>query len=496
MPDISRESDEQIDERRATTETDRPVPQGQRDQMRALPSVDRLTRMASARVDREGGEVSRPALLKAVRRTIEQARTQVLAGHGAPSAQALTETVLDELAHDAQPNLRSVINATGVIINTNLGRAPLSLAAIKALQAVAHGYSNLEFDLAAGSRGSRHAHVRDLLRELTGAEDALVVNNNAAAVLVVLSAIAAGREVIVSRGELVEIGGGFRIPDVLRQSGARLVEVGTTNRTRAADFAAAMGETTAALLSVHPSNFRVIGFTESPDLAQLATLARAAGLPLIHDLGSGALLRSEQFGLAHEPMPQESIAAGADIVCFSGDKLLGGPQAGIIAGRTTYLSQIARHPLMRAVRMDKLTLAALEATLRAYSSGSALAEIPIWRMMSAPAVAMRQRTEGWVAALRSHGIRARAFEGESTVGGGSLPGETLPTWLCGIDCARPQGSGNNTPEAGTVAAQLRGQPVPVIVRVLRDEVLLDPRTVPPGDDADVVAALIRTMGAR
>jgi L-seryl-tRNA(Ser) seleniumtransferase len=392
--------------------------------------------------------------------------------------------------------LRPVINATGVIINTNLGRAPLSSAAVEAMAAVARDYSNLEYDLESGGRGSRQAHVRALLKELAGAEDALVVNNNAAALLVVLSALAAGREVIVSRGELVEIGGGFRVPDVMRQGGAKLVEVGTTNRTRLRDYEDAITPETAALLTVHPSNFRIVGFTESPDVAALAALAHARGLPLVHDLGSGALLPTEIWGLAHEPMVRESVASGVDIVCFSGDKLLGGPQAGIIAGRAALLERVARHPLMRAVRCDKLTLAALEVTLRQHRDGLAEREIPVWRCISLTLESIRERAARWAGTICGWGVRAHVEAGEATVGGGSLPGETLPTVLCTLDgsyLAVDSAGGVAPPPApfdvAALAARLRTGTPPVVARVSRGQLLLDPRTVLPGQDADLLLAL-------
>src|SRR5205085_6693327 len=325
-------------------------------------SIDEL--LQSAAGQRLISCYSRPRTLHAVRTAIAEARADIRNGALCPSSNDLLAVAEHMLELEQQPHLRPVINATGVIINTNLGRSPLSLKALQAVQEVAGGYSNLEYDLDAGERGSRHSHVTDLLRELTGAEDALVTNNNAAAVLLALSTLAIGREVIISRGQLVEIGGGFRVPDVMRQSGCILVEVGTTNRTRVSDYEAALSERSAVLLAVHPSNFVISGFTESTPVAALAELAHRHNLPVMDDLGSGCLLDSAQYGLAHEPMPQESLAAGADVVCFSGDKLLGGPQAGILLGRAEILAQIAKHPLMRAMRIDKMTLAALEATLR------------------------------------------------------------------------------------------------------------------------------------
>jgi len=462
-------------------------------------------------------------ITETARALVAEARAATLRADGravvAPTLAELVARAVARLRADAQPTLRPVINATGVIVNTNLGRSPLSHEALAQAVAVASGYSNLEYDLDAGGRGSRQTPTRALLRELTGAEDALVVNNNAAATLVVLAALTVGREVIVSRGELVEIGGGFRVPDVMRQSGARLVEVGTTNRTRVADYAAAITPDTAALLSVHPSNFRIVGFTESPALSELATLAHAHGLPLLHDLGSGALISSEAHGLAHEPTARESVAAGADVICFSGDKLLGGPQAGIIVGRAALLAQIARHPLMRAVRIDKLTLAALEVTLRQWREGQALRSVPIWRMMTTPLTELRARAERWADTIRAwaaedgvgangqHGgalrVVAEVIAGESTIGGGSLPGKTLPTWLCALSLpatlvgAHTDVSGRGVSvEIGELARRLRvvaPPATPVVARVSRERLLLDPRTVAPEQDEALLATLRAAM---
>jgi L-seryl-tRNA(Ser) seleniumtransferase len=383
-----------------------------------------------------------------------------------------------------------VINAQGVVLHTNLGRALLSPLALERLQAVATAYSNLELDLVRKERGSRYSHVEAVLRRLTRAEDALVVNNNAAAVLLGLETLAHGREVIVSRGELVEIGGGFRVPDVMRQGGARLVEVGTTNRTRVADYAAAIGPETGALLAVHPSNFRVVGFTETAPRSALADLAHAHTLPLIEDLGSGCLLATERWGLAHEPTPMESLAAGADVVCFSGDKLLGGPQAGIIVGRAAALAPLARHPLLRAMRIDKLTLAALEATLRHYRDGTAERDVPVWRMIAAPLAGLRERAERWAARLGEAGAQASTQPGESTVGGGSLPGETLPTVLCAVEAPGADA------EIASLAARLRRGAPPVVARVSRGRLLLDPRTVVPEQDEALLGAAIAALRGR
>ncbi len=469
-----------------------------RARLRLLPAVDALAQQVGPSLRADGlDSVTHETLIAAVRAALDEARERILAGDTSVDAQVLAGAVREHLERRAQPKLRPVINATGVIVNTNLGRAPLGQAALDAIVAVARDYSNLEYDLDAGTRGSRHEHVRYLLREVTGAEDALVVNNNAAAVFVVLSALASGREVVLSRGELVEIGGGFRIPDVLRQSGATLVEVGTTNRTRAADFAAALSERTALLLSVHPSNFRIVGFTESPALRELATLAREHGVPLVHDVGSGSVEDTAPYGLAHEPTPQESLAAGADIVCFSGDKLFGGPQAGIIVGCRALLAQIERHPLMRAVRIDKLTLAALEATLRVHRDGRATDDIPVRQLIALPLDVIRERAERWSATLRGWGIAAATEDGHSTVGGGSLPGETLPTVLCSISLARspssPAASEGPQREVGEIAARLRRGDPPVVARVSRDALLLDPRTVFPRQDAALLDALRRAL---
>jgi L-seryl-tRNA(Ser) seleniumtransferase len=327
-----------------------------------------------------------------------------------------------------------------------------------------------------------------LLCELTGAEDALVTNNNAAAVLLALSALAMGREVIISRGQLVEIGGGFRVPDVMRQSGCQLIEVGTTNRTRLSDYQAVLNERTALLLAVHPSNFQITGFTESTPLSELAKLAHQHGLLLMNDLGSGCLLASEHYGLAHEPMPQESISAGADVVCFSGDKLLGGPQAGIIVGKADVLARLSKHPLMRAVRIDKMTIAALEETLRHYERDEAETNIPIWRMISAPPSKIASRAASWVEKLQVCGILARTQRGASTIGGGSLPGETLPTTLLALDAAQAP------LPLDELAKRLRMRRTPVIPRIFRDTLLLDPRTVLEEQDEELLKAVGEEIG--
>lgn len=437
--------------------------------LRSLPSVDRVLSQPAI------AALGLPAELvaDAVREELAERRAAILAGGaaGESAAEAIAGAAAQRLKAAFAPSLRPVINATGVVIHTNLGRAPLSDAAVKAMQEAAR-YSNLEFDLEAGARGSRAHHLDAPLRALTGAEAALVVNNNAAALYLTLAAHAREREVIVSRGQAVEIGGGFRIPDVLRQSGAALVEVGATNRTRAADYAGAITEQTAALLRVHSSNFRIVGFTEETPLAELASIAREHGALLIDDIGSGCLLETREYGLTHEPTPQESVAAGADLVLFSGDKLLGGPQAGIIVGREAAVAPLRSHPLMRALRPDKTTIAALGATLRHYLRGEAEAEIPVWRMIAAEADQLRERAESWRAALGGGEVVAD----QSPIGGGSLPGETRPTFALRL------------PNAG-LAAQLRRNDPPIIARVVDDGVQLDPRTVLPEQEPALLEAL-------
>ena len=437
--------------------------------LRSLPSVDRVLSQPAI------AALGLPAELvaDAVREELAERRAAILAGGaaGESSAEAIAAAAAQRLKAAFAPSLRPVINATGVVIHTNLGRAPLSDAAVATMREAAR-YSNFEFDLDAGARGSRAHHLDAPLRALTGAEAALVVNNNAAALYLTLAAHAREREVIVSRGQAVEIGGGFRIPDVLRQSGAALVEVGATNRTRAADYAEAITERTAALLRVHSSNFRIVGFTEETPLAELASIAREHGALLIDDIGSGCLLETREYGLTHEPMPQESVAAGADLVLFSGDKLLGGPQAGIIVGREAAIAPLRSHPLMRALRPDKTTIAALGATLRHYLRGEAEAEIPVWRMIAAEADELRERAQSWRAALG----RGEVVADQSPIGGGSLPGETRPTFALRL------------PTAG-LAAQLRRNDPPLIARVVNDGVQLDPRTVLPEQEPALLEAL-------
>ncbi len=453
-------------------------------QFRLLPSVDEL--LNSPRGQQICRTYPRIRVVHALRTTLNEARVSIHDGTSCPSHEALLLETTRLLEKELRPNLQAVINATGVIINTNLGRAPLSAEALAATSQVAEGYANLEYELEAGTRGSRHTHIVALLRELTGAEAALVTNNNAAAVLLALTTLAQGREVIISRGQLVEIGGGFRIPDVLRQSGCKLLEVGTTNRTRLSDYATALTEQTALLLAVHPSNFQITGFTESTSLSDLATLAHRHNLLVMDDLGSGCLLASEKYGLAHEPTPMESLEAGADLVCFSGDKLLGGPQSGILVGKAEIIQNIARHPLMRALRIDKMTLAALETTLRHYQQGEATTHIPVWRMIALSERNLAQRAGTWAARLRDRGLPAHTRRGLSTIGGGSLPGETLPTTLLTLEAA------SLTISLEELAQRLRLRLYPVVTRIQHDALVLDPRTVLEEQDEEVIRAILET----
>ena len=381
------------------------------------------------------------------------------------------------LTAGARGSLRPVINATGVVIHTNLGRAPIAAIALERVAAIAAGYSNLEYDLAEGTRGSRTVHAESLITTLTGAEAAVVVNNTAAALLLILTALANGREVVISRGELVEIGGGFRVPDVMRQSGATLREVGTTNRTRPNDYTATVSKATAMFLRVHPSNFRIEGFTERPSLADLVQAGRATGVPVVEDIGSGCLVDD----LAGEPSVQASIAAGIDLICFSGDKLLGGPQCGIIAGRKVLVDQLRTHPLMRAVRADKITFAILEATLAEYVAGRANLTVPVQRMLHATADEIEARAMALGEQLAARGWQTALMSGSSAVGGGSAPGLGLPTVLL---CLSRAGE-----SATAIEAWLRTLDPPVVARIENERVVLDLRTVSPNQD-EVLATLL------
>jgi L-seryl-tRNA(Ser) seleniumtransferase len=446
-----------------------------RDPRRSIPSVDRL--LGSAAFAPLLHRYARPVVTAALQDAVGEARA--LTGGGRAHSARLDDptwyaervgAALDALATGS---LREVLNATGVILHTNLGRAPLAPAALEAIRRVAQGYSTLEFDLATGARGSRYTHCRDLLVRLTGAEDALVVNNNAAALVLALNTTARGHEAIISRGELVEIGGAFRVPEIMERSGAQLREIGSTNRTHIEDYEAALSARTGALLKVHPSNFTMHGFTADVTVAELAVVARRADVPLIHDIGSGLLLDSARLGLPSEPTPAESIDAGADIVCMSGDKLLGGPQCGIILGGHRQLERMRANPLCRALRVDKLTLAALAATLRLYlDADRALQEIPVLRMLTVSPAELAARAAGFAERCRAAGVSVELRVGQSAVGGGAAPGAELPTTLVLL----------HGPAVELERALRRGS-LPVIGRIVDDTLALDLRTLPPGEEA-------------
>jgi L-seryl-tRNA(Ser) seleniumtransferase len=453
---------------------------------RDLPSVDTLLNQPETQTLRM--QYGRALTVEALRQALENVREKLRRGQNGSmvDAETLIKNAAQILGEWLSPSLRRVINATGVIVHTNLGRAPLCETAMEAIGEVGRGYSTLEYDLETGKRGSRHQHAESLLKQVTGAEAAMVVNNNAAAVLLALTALAGrtegnpnGHGALISRGQLVEIGGGFRIPDVMAQSGARLVEVGTTNRTHRDDYENAIGDDTALILRVHRSNFAIVGFTTEPTLAELAEIAHKHDLLVVDDLGSGALLDTSEFGLAPEPTVQASLKAGADVVQFSGDKLLGGPQAGILVGKLEIIEQLRHHPLARAMRADKLCLAALAATLTHYLKGDALENIPVWQMISQPADMIQRRASAWKNQLAKAGLNVEIIDGQSAVGGGSLPGETLPTTLLAVD----------VPSSDQAAALLRRGDPPVIARIEEDRLIIDPRTVLPSDEGELLSAL-------
>lgn len=453
-------------------------------ELASLPSVDKLLNIRQARELAQ--TYGRTLTTAAIRASLEQARHEIQRGASCPSQQALLSVISERLEAWGQPTLRPVINATGVIIHTNLGRSPLCADALAAMVDVGEGYSNLEYDLDAGQRGSRYVHAEELLCRLTGAEAALVVNNNAAAVLLTLTALAHERQVVISRGQLIEIGGGFRIPDVMRTSGARLVEVGTTNRTHLYDYEHAIGPDTAMLMVAHQSNFRTVGFTHQVPAAELVELGHAHNVWVYEDLGSGTLLNTEDYDLKHEPTVQEAVYAGLDLISFSGDKLLGAPQAGILVGKADLVSRLRQHPLTRALRVDKTTLAGLQATLLHYLKGDAQEAIPVWRMLTLPVEHLERRAQAWVRRLADAGVDARVIEGRSTTGGGSLPGESVPTCLAAIAVQSPD----------EVAARLRENEPPVIARIENDLLCLDPRTVLPAQEQALLAAVLASLEAR
>lgn len=442
--------------------------------LKSLPSVDQL--LSTNTVNEFIESFGRPLTLQAIRTALDEIRETFPKSKSIPDQESIINRTKQILMDWTTPSLLPVINATGVILHTNLGRAPLSYDALEAINQISVNYSNLEYDLSKGQRGSRTIHAENLLTRLTGAEAALVVNNNAAAVLLILTALARRRRVVIARTQLVEIGGGFRLPDVMKQSGAKLVEVGTTNRVHLADFENAITEQPIAmLLRAHRSNFKIVGFTSEPSLKEMADLAKSASIPIVDDLGSGTLLETTDFGLGHEPMVQESLTNGADLVCFSGDKLLGGPQAGIIVGRKNLITKLKKHPLARAIRADKICLAALSATLLHYLKNEAQLKIPIWRIISMPLNELQCRVQNWVSLLGE----GEVIPGQSTVGGGSLPEETLPTYLLSLSTRSPE----------KFLSHLRSDQIPVIARIQDNKVILDPRTVLPEQDQILITSL-------
>jgi L-seryl-tRNA(Ser) seleniumtransferase len=447
--------------------------------LRELPSVESLlqTNSAAQLIAKYG----RPLTLYSIREVLGEIRNNFASQSEKtiPESLAILQRTREVLESYAQSTLLPVINATGVILHTNLGRSPLSQAAIQAMEDVATGYSNLEFNLSNGKRGSRLIHAEKLLQILLGTQAALVVNNNASAVLLALTALASRKKVIISRTQLVEIGGGFRIPDVMKQSGAKLVEIGTTNRVHLSDYELAVSEPAALVMHAHRSNFKLVGFTDEPSLQDITHVAHLAGIPLVDDIGSGAILMTERYGLPHEPTVQESLAAGADLVLFSGDKLIGGPQAGIIVGKADLVEKLKKHPMARAVRADKMCLAAISATLLHYLKDEAEHHIPIWRMIATPPDQLKTRAQIWVNEVGN----GEVVPGFSTIGGGSLPDETLPTWLMALDAGKPD----------PFLAKLRSMNPAIIARTENDRVLLDPRTVLPENEDALLAGVKNAM---
>jgi len=440
---------------------------------RQIPSVDQMINAEDLQATLQS--YGHDWTVAAIRATLNDVRLALKAGQPLPGHAEIAQSVIKRLRLQSMPELQNVINATGVLLHTNLGRAPLSKAASQAASDLSQSYSSLEFDLSTGKRGKRESHCAAFISQLSGAEDALVVNNNAGAVLLALSALAKGKKVAISRSQLVEIGGGFRIPDVMRQSGAKLLEIGTTNRTHLKDFEEAIKQGAQLVMTAHQSNFQILGFTAEPNLNDICSLAKFAGVPVYLDLGSGSLINMEQYGLAHEPTVPEVIAQGADLVSFSGDKLLGGPQAGILAGKKALIDKIRRHPLYRALRPDKLCLAALSATLLHNLKGEYEQEIPLYRMLSQSEAQIKQRAQAWQSQISGSQI----IPGESTIGGGSLPGETLPTWLLQLKSKSPNKLLN---------ALREGKP-PIIARIQDQSVVLDPRTVQTEEEIMIIQRL-------
>lgn len=445
-------------------------------EFRKLPSIDKL--LSEERIHQFTGTYPHDLVVGVVRQRLERERSAIARGKSPTPLDEIISSIGSVLSGLNKPNLHPLINATGVILHTNLGRAPLSREAMEVMEQVSRGYSNIEFEVESGKRGSRQALIEPLICRLTGAEAALVVNNNASGVLLGLAALARHKEIVISRGQAVEIGDSFRIPDVMRQSGAKLIEVGTTNCTYVSDYEQAITEHTIGLMRVHSSNFKVIGFSHEVAIQELGALGNKRNVIVFDDLGSGCFLDTVPFGLSPEPTVQESIAAGTGLAFFSGDKLVGGPQAGIIVGRKILIDKIRKHPLARAVRIDKVRLVGLAATLIHYLKGEALKKVPVWMMISMPVEVIGQRASKWAEAA---GGFARVIHGESMVGGGSLPGATLPTRLLSIHAPGKK--------AQDIAQQLRRNPVSVIARISEDSLLLDPRTVFPEEDKIIIEAL-------
>ena len=443
----------------------------------AIPSVDSIlqSRFADTLINTAGRELA----VKAIRHSLDLIREKMLSGLPLPEVDVII-TEANKLAREwIRPSLYPVINASGIILHTNLGRAPLSDDTIKAMQGVSASYNNLEFDLQKGKRGKRSIHAEEILKNLTGAESALVVNNNASAVLLILTALAKRKKVIIPNSQLIEIGGGFRVPDVMRQSGAKLIPIGTTNRIHLSDYIQALEDGASLVLNAHHSNFKIIGFTTEPKLEEVIAAAHNYSIPFVYDLGSGALVDTSPYGLAHEPTVFDAMSAGADIICFSGDKLLGGPQAGIIIGTSELMKKIKRHPLARAVRADKTCLSGISATLIHYLKGEAEDKIPIWKMIALDVDTIRQRAQGWKKSIG----RGKVIKGNSMIGGGSLPGETLPTYLLALDI----------PKANKFLTHLRALSFPIVARIENDQPLFDPRTVFPSQEDVFLLGLTKVL---
>ena len=448
---------------------------------RGIPSVEKI--LSHPKVKSLSNIYSHDVLVSIIRESLSRIREDIQDSKDVPNLATIADGISTRISHLSQQIPTPVINGTGVVIHTNLGRIPLSEDAVLAISSAAQNYTTLEFDIENNSRGSRNSHIEPILTQLSGSEAALVLNNNASALMVSLAAISKGKDVIVSRGEAVEIGGGFRIPDIISNSGASNLEIGTTNRTYIEDYENAITDKTGAILKVHTSNFKVSGFVHEPPLSELVGLAANKGIPLLHDIGSGCMIDTTQFGLAHEPMIQTSVEAGSDLVLFSGDKLLGGPQSGIIIGKKNLITTISRHPTARAARIDKLSLAGLKSTLIHYIQNEALTRIPVWSMISMTLDEIKARVTLWNKLLDD---KCALTNGLSAIGGGSLPGETLPTILLSLDNKLTGG-------ADRYARTLLEAPIPIASRIEEDRVMIDPRTVLPKQDSHMIVILRQTL---